>query len=61
MYLWNDGEFGPQVMQAYLCYLNLVDGDLSGRCFQESEEAERHGGLAGACATHDTNLYTNGL
>lgn len=58
VYLWNDGEFGPQVVQAYLRYLHPVDGDLSCCSFQQSEEAQRHGGLAGPCTTHDTNLYT---
>lgn len=56
VYLWNDGEFGPQVMQAYLSYLHLVDGDLSCCSFQQSEEAESHGGLAGPRTSHDANL-----
>lgn len=59
VYLWNDGEFGPQVVQADLRYLHLVDGDLSCCSFQQPEEAERHGGLPGPCTTHDTNLYRN--
>lgn len=59
MYLWNDGEFGPQVVQADLRYLHLVDGDLSCCSFQQSEEAQRHGRLACPCAAHDANLYAN--
>lgn len=38
-YLWNDGEFGPQVMKAYLRYLHIIDGNLSSRGFQEPEQA----------------------
>lgn len=56
VYLWNDGEFGPQVMQPYLSYLHRVNGDLSCCSFQQSEEAESHGGLPGPCTTHDTDL-----
>lgn len=43
MYLWNDCKFGPQVMQANLRYLNIIDGDLAFSGFQQTEEAERHG------------------
>lgn len=56
VYLWDDGEFGPQVVKAYFSYLHVIDGDLSCCGFQQPEEAESHGGLAGACATHNANL-----
>lgn len=56
MYLWDDGKLGPQVVQAYLGYLHTVYGDLSRGSFKQPEEAQRHGGLPGASATHDTNL-----
>lgn len=56
-YLWNDGEFGPQVMEANISYLDLVNGDLSPCSLQQSEEAECHGGLSSPGASHDTNLY----
>lgn len=59
VYLWDDGEFGPQVVQADLRYLHLVDGDLSRCGFQQPEEAQRHGRLARPCATHDADLYAN--
>lgn len=55
-YLWDDGKLGPQVVQAYLGYLHAVYGDLSCCGFKQPEEAQRHGGLPGPRATHDTNL-----
>lgn len=56
LYLWDDGEFRPQVVKAYFRYHHIIDGDLSCCGFEQSEEAESHGGLAGACATHNANL-----
>lgn len=56
VYLWDDGEFGAEVVQSDLGDLYVVDGDLSRRRLQQPEEAQRHGRLAGSGATNDTNL-----
>lgn len=54
--LRNDGEFGAEVVQADLGDPHFIDGDVARCRFQQTEQAECHGGLASASPSHNANL-----
>lgn len=55
-YLGDDGQLRTQVVEANVCHIEAVDADFPLRRFQDAEQAEGHGRLAGPRAAHDPHL-----
>ena len=55
-YLWNDGEFGPEVMETYLSHVHPVYDNLPRSRFYQAEQGQHHGRLTCSCSSHDAKL-----
>ena len=54
--LWNNGDFGPEVVEPEFTDVDAVDVDGSFRRFNDAEQSEGQGRLPGARSTYDTDL-----
>ena len=54
----DNGEPAPQICETDLRDVQAVDEDAAFRGLNETEEREREGALAGACAAEDAHLFT---
>ena len=56
LYLWNDSEFRPQVVQSDRINLYSVDADFSTCSFNDAEQGQSHGGFTRSSPPHNTDL-----
>ncbi len=57
-YLRNNGEFGPEVMQADLGHLDTINSDATTRSLNDAEQSHGQRRLSCSCTTHYANLTT---
>ncbi len=55
-HLGDDGEFGPERVEAHAAGAPPVDEDLPRRRLDDPEQGQRHRRLAGSRAPHDSDL-----
>ena len=56
-HLWDDRDARAQISQTQQRDLDVIDEDVAGRCFDETEESERQRRLSRTCPTDDAHLH----